>query len=160
MSTRPTEPFRTEHAHLLSHLEQLRVAARELSRLSPTERGAAVETALTFLRGTLMPHARAEEQVLYPEWARLVGYPDAAAPMLHDHAAIAERVERLEDTSTEDIETLQELLFELHALIGVHFRKEEDIQLPAFDRRPPEEVAALLERMGEHHDHHDSKAAR
>ena len=42
-------------------------------------------------------HSKAEEEeVLYPEWARLVGFPDAAVPMVHDHEAIVERVERLE----------------------------------------------------------------
>ena len=38
----------------------------------------------------------------------------------------------------EDVDTLQELLYGVHALISVHFRKEEDIQLPAFDAAPPE----------------------
>jgi hypothetical protein len=33
--------------------------------------------------------------VLYPEWPKLIGFADAAVPMVHDHEAI-ERVERLE----------------------------------------------------------------
>jgi hypothetical protein len=32
-------------------------------------------------------------------------------------------------------------------LIRVHFRKEEDIQLPAFDAAPPEVLQAVMERM-------------
>jgi len=49
----------------------------------------------------------------------------------------------------------QELLYGLHALISVHFRKEEDIQLPAFDAAPPELTQAVLERMEAQagHDH-------
>lgn len=47
-----------------------------------------------------------------------------------------------------DTDTLQELLYGLSALIGTHFRKEEDIQLPAFDAAPPEVTARVLERMG------------
>jgi iron-sulfur cluster repair protein YtfE (RIC family) len=152
MSTRPTEPFREEHAALLPHVEQLRAAAREFPRLAPQARSEAIETALEFLRGTLLPHARAEEQVLYPEWARIVGYPDAAAPMVHDHEAIVARIERLSETSPEDIETVQELLYGLHALVSVHFDKEETIQLPAFDRRPADEVEDVLHRM--HHSAH------
>ena len=56
-------------------------------------------------------------------------------------------VERLERADVDDVDTLQELLYGLYALIGTHFRKEEDIQLPAFDAAP-EVTAAVLERMG------------
>jgi hypothetical protein len=42
--------------------------------------------------------------------------------------------------------TLQELLCGLYALISVHFAKEEEIQLPAFDAAP-EVAARVLERM-------------
>ena len=147
MTTRPTEPFRREHAQLVEHIEHLRVAARDAPRLSPEELESVVERVLGFLRGTLLPHAHAEEEVLYPEWARLVGYPDAAVPMVHDHAAIAARIEQLAATPPSDVGTIQELLYGLYALITVHFRKEEDIQLPVFDRQPPEVVDQVLRRM-------------
>jgi iron-sulfur cluster repair protein YtfE (RIC family) len=150
MTSRPTEPFRQEHAHLLDHIEHIRLAAREAPRLSPDELEAVVGRVLEFLRGTLLPHAAAEEEVLYPEWARLVGYADAAAPMVHDHQAIVARVEQLATTPRDDVDTLQELLYGLHALILVHFRKEEDIQLPLFDEQPPEIVEQLLQRMEAH----------
>lgn len=143
---RPTEPFRQEHQQLLEHIEHLAHAAREMPRLSEDERTLLRDRVLAFLQGTLMPHARAEEQVLYPEWAKLVGYPLAAAPMVHDHEAILARVERLGETDPRDVDTLQELLYGLSALISVHFRKEEDLQLPAFDAAP-EIAAAVLERM-------------
>jgi iron-sulfur cluster repair protein YtfE (RIC family) len=145
---RPTEPFRKEHEELLAHIDHLGQAARELPRLDPGERREVVGRVLGFLTGTLLPHARAEEEVLYPEWARLVGFEDAAVPMVHDHEAIVARVERLERTDAADVDGLQELLFGLHALIEVHFRKEEDIQLPAFDVAPPEVTERVLERMG------------
>ena len=156
MDTRPTAPFREEHAHLLEHLDDLRATARDLPRLTAPDREAAVATALRFLREILLPHARAEEEVLYPEWARLVGYPDAAVPMVHDHEAIVARVKRLETTDIDQVDTLQELLYELHALVSVHFAKEEDIQLPAFDAAP--EVAervlqAMAEAGGHAHEH-------
>lgn len=144
---RPTEPFRREHAELLVHIEHLAHAAREVPRLSEDERRALVERIVGFLRGTLLPHARAEEEVLYPEWAALIGFPDAAVPMVHDHEAIVARVERLERADPSDVDALQELLYGLHALIGTHFRKEEDLQLPAFDAAP-EVTARVIERMG------------
>ena len=144
---RQTEPFRQEHQELLSHIEHLRQAAREARDLGAVERTALVGRVLEFLRGTLVPHARAEEEVLYPEWARLVGFRDAAVPMVHDHEAILARIERLEHTDVDDVDTLQELLYGLYALIRVHFEKEEDIQLPVFDEAPPEVTQAVLERI-------------
>jgi iron-sulfur cluster repair protein YtfE (RIC family) len=144
---RATEPFRREHEELLSHIEHLGQAAREVPRLSEDERAALTARILGFLRGTLVPHAKAEEAVLYPEWAKLVGFEGAAVPMVHDHEAIVARVERLEQTDAADVDTLQELLYGLYALISVHFRKEEDIQLPAFDAAPPELTQSVLERM-------------
>ena len=144
---RPTEAFREEHEQLLEHIEHIAESARELPRLSDEERDALRERILGFLRGTLIPHAKAEEKVLYPEWSKLLGFADAAAPMIHDHEAIVARIERLERADIHDVDLLQELLYGLYALIGVHFRKEEDLQLPAFDAAPPEIIEAVLKRM-------------
>jgi len=145
---RPTEPFRHEHEELLEHIEHLAHAAREMPRLSEQERTALRDRILGFLRGTLIPHAEAEEEILYPEWATLVGFADAAVPMVHDHKAIVARAERLEAADIGDVDALQEELYGLYALISVHFRKEEDLQLPVFDANP--EVAdRVLARMGE-----------
>jgi iron-sulfur cluster repair protein YtfE (RIC family) len=144
---RPTEPFRHEHEQLLEHIEHIALAAREMPRLSEDERDELRMRIVGFLRGTLLPHAKAEEEILYPEWAKLVGFPAAAVPMVHDHEAIVVRVGRLEAAEAGDVDTLQELLYGLYALISVHFRKEEDLQLPAFDAAP-EVAARVLERMG------------
>jgi hypothetical protein len=144
---RPTEPFRREHEELHQHVEHIRRAAREVAHLDDAARRELVGRILGFLRGTLLPHAKAEEDVLYPEWAKLVGFDAAAVPMVHDHEAIIARIERLEQADIGDVETVQELLYSLNALIEVHFRKEEDIQLAAFDAAPPELTQAVLERM-------------
>jgi iron-sulfur cluster repair protein YtfE (RIC family) len=144
---RPTEPFRSEHEDLHAHIEHLREAAQTLPGLSIEDREALLGRLVDFLRGTLVPHAKAEEDVLYPAWAKLVGFDGAAVPMVHDHEAIVARIERLEHTEPADTDALQELLYGLYALIGVHFRKEEDIQLPAFDAAPPEVIQGVLDRM-------------
>ena len=144
---RSTEPFRREHEELFTHIEHIKQAAREVPRLDSAERELLVGRILEFLRGSLIPHAKAEETVLYPEWARLVGFEDAAVPMVHDHEAIVARIERLEQAEIEDVDTLQELLYGLYALIEVHFRKEEDLQLPVFDAAAPEVTRSVLERM-------------
>jgi iron-sulfur cluster repair protein YtfE (RIC family) len=152
---RPTDPFREEHRELIEHIEHLAAAAREMPRLSTDERELLRERVLGFLRGTLVPHAQAEEQILYPEWAKLVGFDDAAIPMVHDHEAIVARIERLADADVGDVDLQQELLYGLYALISVHFRKEEDIQLPVFDEHP-DVTERLLEEMASAagHAHH------
>ena len=144
---RPTEGFRKEHEQLIGHVEHIAEAAREMPRLSDEERDVLRERVVGFLRGTLVPHAKAEEAVLYPEWAKLVGFDDAAAPMIHDHEAIVARIDRLERAEIRDVDELQELLYGLYALIGVHFRKEEDLQLPAFDAAGAEVTEPVLQRM-------------
>lgn len=150
----PTQPFHDEHAALLDHIEHIRQVAGNLDDVSLDERRAMLERILAFLRGTLLPHARAEEEVLYPEWSRLIGSPHAAAPMIHDHRAIVARTEALAAADPADLQQLRELLYGLYALISVHFGKEEDIQLPAFDANP-EVAARVLERVGEHaHNQH------
>jgi hypothetical protein len=67
--------------------------------------------------------------------------------MVHDHDAIVARIDQLADTDVADVDRLQELLYGLHALISVHFRKEEDLQLPAFDAAP-DIAERVLARMG------------
>jgi iron-sulfur cluster repair protein YtfE (RIC family) len=143
----PTQPLRSEHQQLLVHVDQLREAAREVPRLALEEREAVVARILEFLRGTLIPHAEAEEGFLYPEVARLLGHEEATAPMSHDHVAIGALTDALAEADPSETDALQELLYGLHALITVHFRKEEDIYLPLLDAQQPDAVQELLGRM-------------
>jgi hypothetical protein len=115
--------------------------------LSVTERSERIRGVSHFLRHSLVPHAEAQEAILYPEWNRLVGFPHAAEPMIHDHRAIMERIERLGRADVEDVDLLQELLYGLHALISVHFAKEEELPMPAFDAAPAEATAEVMRRM-------------
>ena len=64
MTTQATESERAEHAHLREHVEHMRLAARELPALSSEERAEIVSRILSFLRGTLLPHAAEEERSL------------------------------------------------------------------------------------------------
>jgi iron-sulfur cluster repair protein YtfE (RIC family) len=150
---RPTDAFRAEHRALMAHVEHIRDAARRIAGQSTSERRDTVDRLTEFLVDTLIPHAQAEERVLYPAWSSIVGYDHAADAMIIDHEAIVERIRRLEQVDVSDTEELQELLYGLHALITVHFRKEEELQLPVFDARPADEVAAMLERMHAGHAH-------
>ena len=141
----PTDAFREEHRHLLVHVEHIRIAAREVTDLPIDERRAVVGRVLDFLRGTLVPHAEWEEQVLYAAVGELLGNPRATASMARDHIAIMRMIDALADTDPEDVARLQELLYGLHALITVHFEKEEEVYLPLLDAQP--DVAARVMRQ-------------
>jgi hemerythrin-like domain-containing protein len=145
---RPTESFRHEHAHLAPRIAEMREVAREVPRLPSVERAEAVDRVMNFLRHSLMPHAEAEEAVLYPEWNRLVGFDQAAEPLIHDHRAVVEHIERLGRADIDDTDLLQELLYGLHALIRVHLTAEEEIMLPAFEAAPPEVARAAMRHLG------------
>jgi iron-sulfur cluster repair protein YtfE (RIC family) len=147
MEPRPTDPFRVEHRLLLEHVAELRRAAADVPRLVPAEREVLLHRLVDFLREELLPHAQAEEHVFYPEVAVLVGAPEATAPMLYDHRAIRERIVELADCDPRDPDRLQELLYGLHALISVHFEKEEDLYLSLLDSRGSERVERVIEAM-------------
>jgi iron-sulfur cluster repair protein YtfE (RIC family) len=147
MTQRATATFREEHEHLMAHVAHLAAAAAEVPELSIEERTQLVGRILSFLRDTLLPHAEAEERTLYPALATLYGHPDATATMSFDHQAIGERIVALETTAPEDTARLQQLLYGLHALISVHFRKEEEVYLPLLETRPDGEIEQLMTRM-------------
>lgn len=149
MSRHATTALREEHEHLLVHIEHLKAAAVELQALSIEERKALLARVLEFLRGTLLPHAEAEERVLYPAVAGLYGHPGATATMSYDHRAIGEQIDVLAAADPADTTTVQQLLYGLYALILVHFRKEEEIYLPLLESRPDAEVEALLAGLHE-----------
>lgn len=133
---RPTiGPVQREHELFLDQVEQMRVSARELPSLTTAERAEVQANAVAFLRGTLIPHAKEEERELFPSVGRLLGHPDATAPMIYDHLAIGERTAALAEADADDVARLQELLYGLYALIRVHFWKEEQLYLPRV-RRP------------------------
>lgn len=146
MNARPADPFQEDHRRLLGEVERLRLAASEVSGLGHAEREVLVGHALAFLKGELMPHAEAEERVLYPAVAELLGAPEATAPMIHDHLAIRVRIAELEQADPRDLGRLQELLYGLYALISVHFAKEEALYLPLLEQAGPE-VQHVLEAL-------------
>lgn len=146
---RPTEAFHAEHLELLDHVDHIRATARDLPTLTAEERTARRDDILRFLREELVPHAAAEESFLYPKVSDVLGDPRATATMRHDHVAIGERIEALARAGITDTSTLQEVLFGLHALIAVHFEKEEQVYLPILDTEPEDELRTLFERMSE-----------
>lgn len=136
-----TDALRMEHHDMLPRIEQLRLAADEIGQVPLPEMERVIDIAYTFLTETLLPHAEAEEAVLYPVVARLMGAPQATATMLRDHVEIGRRINALgelrvrigfmDDDATEA--EIRGLLYGLYTLLLVHFVKEEDIYLPLLE---------------------------
>jgi iron-sulfur cluster repair protein YtfE (RIC family) len=135
-----TDPLRSEHAQLLPRLESLTEAARALED-SGNEVPAALDTVLVFLHDSLIPHAQAEDAVLYPMVEQVMKAPGATATMSRDHVEVVTLtadLQRLRDSlhaapEADQRRDLQRLLYGLYAIIRLHFAKEEELYLPVLD---------------------------
>lgn len=152
-----TQPFQDEHFRFLPYIEALRAAADAVGE-APVERlRVAIEGAYAFLAHDLMPHAYAEDTVLYPFVARVLGSPAATATMTRDHAEVGRLIQELaplreyltEGTPTRAQEKdLRRILYGLYALVKAHFAKEEQVYLPLLEARlTPEEADTLFAEM-------------
>ena len=142
--TLPTQKLRDEHAHLLSGVEELRVVADNIDTTPAEELREALEDAYLFLENHVIPHARAEDRVLYPAVARALGSPHATDTMTRDHVEVGTLANELGVVRMEVVDDQEpppavrrearRVLYGLYALVKVHFAKEEEIYLPLLDR--------------------------
>jgi iron-sulfur cluster repair protein YtfE (RIC family) len=122
-----------------------------------------VDELYEFLASHLIPHARAEDDALYPVVARLMGSPSATETMSRDHVAVVQLVDELSsvkralarEAAIEPVaDDLRRILYGLHALVKTHFAKEEEIFLPLLDERltldEATEMFAKMERSARH----------
>lgn len=152
-----TQPLRDEHRELFPMVDTLRVAAEAVSKVRSDELGTLVDLAIDFLTRQLIPHAKAEEEVLYPMVARLMGAPAATATMSRDHtevvritAELSSLRNRINGSQLDEDQSrdLQRLMYGLHAIIKLHFAKEEEVYLPVLDARlSASEARTMFEAM-------------
>ena len=151
-----TRPLHDEHQELLPHVELLRLAA-EAAEGDGSSLRTGLDDALAFLDGHLIPHARAEDAVLYPTVERVMHAPGATATMTRDHVevvALAEELRRLRDGLAEQAtadqrRTGQRLLYGLYGIIRLHFAKEEEVYLPLLDAElTAPQAAEMFDAMG------------
>jgi iron-sulfur cluster repair protein YtfE (RIC family) len=134
------DPLRTEHAQLMPQLEALPTAAIATEGRED-EVLAALDAALAFLRESLIPHARAEDAVLYPMVEQVMHAPGATATMSRDHVEVVRltaALQRVRDSlqgapDPDRRRELQRILYGLYAIIRLHFAKEEELYLPLLD---------------------------
>src|SRR5680860_816066 len=125
--------LRAEHDAVLPLIEKIRSVADGLSKresdLVP------VHALLDRLERELLPHERADEELLVPLVDRALGGTDATAAMSRTHAEIEHQVSRLrrllmglevETVQPEDVVELRRLLYGLYAVLRLHNAQEEE----------------------------------
>lgn len=148
---------RDEHKQLLVHIELLRTVANSVGSAPAETLREGVGQVYSFLIQQLIPHAQAEEQVLYPAVGRLLRAVEATETMSRDHLEVIRLTEELEGLrlhlfyapmSEAEEQALRQVLYGLYAIIRLHLAKEEEIYLPLIEARlPDEEVYQLVEVM-------------
>jgi hypothetical protein len=85
-----TQPLHEEHLNLLSRIDALRSAADlvEEGMLTATSRRSILDS-YHFLVHEVIPHAQAEDRVIYPVIQLIMGSDQATATMSRDHEDIA-----------------------------------------------------------------------
>lgn len=148
-----TQPLRDEHRELRPQIEILQAIADSVGVIPATETIQRLDVILAFLTDHLLVHAQAEEQVLYPAVAKVLGTPDATATMRLDHVAIHRMTAEIQTfrhqlagtrLTARDERDARRLLYGLHALVMVHLAKEEEVFLPILDAALDAVSAAAL----------------
>jgi hemerythrin-like domain-containing protein len=126
-----TDELHTEHQQLMVGVETLRHAGDLIGTVALPAEQEAGERALRFLHDHLIPHARGEEEVLYPMVGMVLESPRSTLTMVRDHSEVAALTEQLERALEEhDQPMMRRLLYGLYHVIKLHFAKEEEIYLP------------------------------
>jgi soluble P-type ATPase len=125
--------LRAEHDAVLPLIEKIRSVADGLSNSDSDL--VTVHTLLDRLERELLPHERADEELLVPLVDRALGGRDATAAMSRTHAEIEHQVSRLrrllmglevETVQPEDVVELRRLLYGLYAVLRLHNAQEEE----------------------------------
>lgn len=151
-----TRRFRAEHQTVRAALDRIRTTADQLGTVDPPE--AAVQTAELYrlLVEEVAPHETAEQEVLYPAVARLLGGSDPTGPMSRAHVEIAHHIQRLgqlleeigpEGPDGEETAELRRLLYGLYAVLKLHTVQEEESYL-SLGEESDESTESLSASMG------------
>lgn len=142
------EAVSEEHSHLRPQIDAFGSLADRWSDLEASERSDRLHSVVDFLQNHLLPHAAAEEAVLYPAVERVLrARGGATSTMTLDHAEIARLTESLSKATPEAAE-IPGLLHSLRALVLLHLEEEEQVYLPALAGLGAAEAEALAEALG------------
>jgi len=159
---RVTQPLRDEHKELIPHIDALATAGDSIGVASHEEQEKKVHASYVFLTEGLIPHAVAEDKVLYAKVDELVGVngtTHATDTMRRDHQEVGTLTDELGklggklekgDLAAADQHDLRRVLYSLNGIVGLHFAKEEEVYLPLLDRTlTAEQAQEMFEQMEE-----------
>lgn len=127
--------FRAEHRVLRPDIARIRAAADSLGTIPSPDALAMVRSIHRFLVDEVAPHEEAEDAMLYPVVARVLGGNDPTMTMSRAHVEIAHQIRRLgrvldeldaEHLDHDDVVELRRILYGLHAILELHFAQEDE----------------------------------
>lgn len=136
--------LKTQHDAMGAVVEQIRAVADSLT--TQDHDLAPARALLHRLETELLPHERADEELLVPLVARALGGTNATADMSRTHAEIEHLISRLhrlvngleKDIRPEDIIELRRLLYGLYAVLRLHNALEEEGAFSLVPDGPPQ----------------------
>lgn len=154
------EHIRLEHQELRPHLEQLRVTADAVGSTSIDVLREMTEECLRFLVHDLVPHAETEDEILYETVGQLLGSRQATATMSRDHEEVKRLTAELSTLhgglmaghrlTEETARDLRRVLYGLHAIVRLHFAKEDEVYVALLEARLDDaQEQELLRRLSE-----------
>ena len=145
----PAAVIRSEHRELISGVAHLGLLAQRLSGGGVDQLEGEIRTAIEFLEHELLPHARAEERLIYPKVERVLrAEGQATAAMEYDHRRIEGLAADLgRAAAAEHSDEARGLLQQLATTVQLHFDKEEELYLPLLSRLGPEERQAMVRSL-------------
>lgn len=153
-----TEALTAEHRAYESKIAELQRLADDCGEERPVALIEDLDRVLLFLEHDLLPHADAEDAVLYPAVGRLLGSEAATDTMRRDHTEIRHLVTVLR-RHRQEVESgvlpaawreIRGVLYGLHAILALHVAKEEELYLPLVDGGlRDDEARELLDQMHE-----------
>lgn len=136
--------FRDEHEKLMPEVRRIRYVTDRLDTMPPETALSELKEIHTFLSERLLPHEKAEDAVVYPLVADIIGGEDPTATMSRAHVEISHLIKvfgRLleemprEGPGPEDMRDLRRILYGLYAILTLHFAQEEESYLALIEER-------------------------
>jgi hypothetical protein len=136
--------FRDEHEKLMPEVRRIRYVTDRLDTMPPETALKELRAIHTFLAERLLPHEKAEDAVVYPLVADIIGGEDPTATMSRAHIEISHLIKVFghlldgmpaEGPGPEDMRELRRILYGLYAILTLHFAQEEESYLALIEER-------------------------
>lgn len=143
------ERFHEHHQRLINEFKE----RRDSALVQPETSGAAC---VEFLRKNILPHAQAEEEVLYVEIDHRAGSDMATKSMRFEHDVLSGLIDEM-DEFLEKPESFQHTLEQFSHLLLNHFEKEEAVLIPYLGKQLSEDD--FLDILHEIHSEEEERKA-